>query len=351
MNQQSLIDEIADEIISDEYHSSVSESELEFLKSLRNFVSGRLARVSDFFSNKATPQLRPRMIQFPPADRRPPKPLDERAILESAISAGNRSENGLTDILFSKRYPHLKNTGIQRNNPAYHQLSSEWIAIRNTLVRPRLRASSLEPVPASGPSPQTSPGSDVQTLRVKVADVASKEWASWGYGVKTEYQEEMQKVILRYWREGPGYIPADLKDPWSAAFISWVVKKAGADNHFKASGAHTTYTYHAKQNRLQNLPNCYKAYSISELRPIVGDIVINNRAKNTFTYENIRPNVPGTHGDIVVSVGSSSIKVIGGNKGNKQYPKNGVTVNQRTLLLNQQGLIDKAGYFAILRLS
>ncbi len=57
-----------------------------------------------------------------------------------------------------------------------------------------------------------------------------------------------------YWREGLGHSrAADVRlnrNPWSAAFISYAFRAAGAGDRFSYSRRHSEYIYHAMNNRL-----------------------------------------------------------------------------------------------------
>ena len=95
-----------------------------------------------------------------------------------------------------------------------------------------------------------------------------------GNGAVKETEPRVRRVLQDYWKTGTGnnYSEAQVGNPafqnahpWSAAFISWVMKTAGAGNAFRYSSAHATYTKWAKDNRLANNANPFKAYRITEL--------------------------------------------------------------------------------------
>ena len=91
------------------------------------------------------------------------------------------------------------------------------------------------------------------------------------------------KRIGDYWREGLGlkFDGRDRNVPWSAAFISWVIKKAGAGNKFKYSGRHSKYIRDAiKKRKMNERRAAFKGYRINEVVPQVGDLVCASRGKD-----------------------------------------------------------------------
>jgi LAS superfamily LD-carboxypeptidase LdcB len=197
-------------------------------------------------------------------------------------------------------------------------------------------------------SPSTSPAlpsqSSASALRARAVALANQEWNRWGKGKINESDPKLRPVIEGYWRNGPGYKPSEPNwwsaVPWSAAFISWVMQKAGAGADFKYSGAHAAYTAAAKQNRLANNNNPFKAYRTSEVKPRVGDLVCKSRSGSGATYDNIAPGM-ATHCDIVTAVGPNRLVTVGGNVSN--------SVNQTPVPTDANGFINKPGYFAVIK--
>jgi hypothetical protein len=181
-----------------------------------------------------------------------------------------------------------------------------------------------------------------------MARTAVREWERWGRGSIQEDSPAMRATLRDYWQAGAGINPDTAWNdpqwwsnfPWSAAYISWVARNAGAGNAFSYSGAHSKYIVAAKQNRLQNNANPFKAYRITEVQPRIGDLICTSRASSGATYDNIRYPM-ATHCDVVTDVRPGQVVSIGGNVSQ--------SVSRTAVPLDQQGRIAKPGYFAVIR--
>ncbi|WP_050886787.1 DUF2272 domain-containing protein [Bradyrhizobium sp. ORS 285] len=120
--------------------------------------------------------------------------------------------------------------------------------------------------------------------------------------------------------------------PWSAAFISWVMRKAGAGDRFHYSPQHSIYIFRAKNDLRLGTPNAgYYCYQLREMKPKVGDLVCwARRAGIDYEHQN-GGDYPG-HCDLVVEVGANEVQVVGGNVGN--------SVTKRPLALNAGGFLE-----------
>lgn len=93
-----------------------------------------------------------------------------------AIAAGNRDENALTDMEFAARHPERKGAKIK---PGEAALAKEWTSLRDSIVRPALKAPVKLPTApaaalasesaASAPAPLAAP----VPLAVPVAPAAA----------------------------------------------------------------------------------------------------------------------------------------------------------------------------------
>lgn len=133
----------------------------------------------------------------------------------------------------------------------------------------------------------------------------------------------------------------DTWEPWSAAFMSWVMRQAGLGPRFTYSEWHAHYIRRAIRAR-RNLDEneVFWAYRLSERAPRVGDLVCYARqADIDFDHQK---DVYKSHTDLVVEVRPGEIDVIGGNVQD--------SVTLKTLATDVRGhLIDRhERWFAVL---
>lgn len=198
--------------------------------------------------------------------------------------------------------------------------------------------------PHAGPIPGTTPVGNGSALGNKIVQLANQEHQRWQQGRVKESDPRMRPVLENYWRKGAGWLPDDpawwANYPWSAAFISWVMRQAGAGSDFKYSAAHAVYTKAAKDNRLAGNQNPFKAYRISEAASQPGDLVCKSRAGSGATYDNIREGMQ-THCDIVTEVQPGRLLTIGGNVSD--------SVKITPVSIDGNGRISAPGYFAVIK--
>lgn len=146
----------------------------------------------------------------------------------------------------------------------------------------------------------------------KIAQTALRELQAWNLGTLKETDVQgLQIIKTKYW-------PACRKDsypleqPWSAAFISFVLKDAGVSD-FPASCGHIEYF---KSIRESSGGSCstHKIQEINSIQP--GDIVCQCRGDTNCRISYDYTGSAEAHCDIVVERIGNSISVIGGNLGN-----------------------------------
>ena len=222
-------------------------------------------------------------------------------------------------------------------------LRMQWLTRGTAGQRRRPTRPALPPLP--GPA-----AFDAEALRKKAVEIAKQELARWGNGKIKETDPRLRQTLQDYWKTGTGASfsqdqlgnPAFQKaNPWSAAFISWLMKTAGAGDAFKYGSYHAAYTRAAIDNRLANNRNPFKAYRISEVAPRAGDLVCRRRAGSGATYDNVRPPMK-THCDIVTEVRPRSVVTVGGNVSD--------SVAQKILPTDANGRIVGPDYFAVIRI-
>jgi len=202
---------------------------------------------------------------------------------------------------------------------------------------------------------------DVPDLRRRILDIAVQEWGYFGFHVVDETQIEdddwdrgqapprrfvwldptesarVAASIAGYWAatrdgswilarqndhwNGPEGIGARWRDPWSAAFISWVMCESGlgSDDRFRRHIAHHVYIDQAIEARDDpDSAAAYAAYDVGELPLEPGDLVCRARRGAYRTIAERRRDLGvgvRSHCDIVVDVEPERGRVlaIGGN--------------------------------------
>ena len=156
------------------------------------------------------------------------------------------------------------------------------------------------------------------------------------------------KRLTDYWVQGGG-VNWDAKkmtdEAWSAAFISYLMKKSGAGNNFKYSISHSEYIRDAVKNRKEGNNKTFRAFRPQEVKIEVGDLVCYPR-QSGVSFDKTGSYM--SHCDIVTTVNKLEALSIGGNISD--------SVSQTKLPLNSKGFIDKSkdgksygGYFAVIK--
>lgn len=198
-------------------------------------------------------------------------------------------------------------------------------------------------------------------LRRRIVDVAAQEWAFFGFTVVDQTVEaapqpgarrtrgrrrprmspaESMRVadsIGGYWSatpdgswmidrqndrwNGSAGAASRWRDPWSAAFVSWVMCEGGVGdrNQFQRAIAHHTYIDQAIRARDGRAPNAaFAAYDAGEAQVLPGDLLCTGSRPNYRSIADRRRQMgvgARTHCDVVVKVDDESgrILAIGGN--------------------------------------
>lgn len=194
-------------------------------------------------------------------------------------------------------------------------------------------------------------------LAARIVAVAVKERDRWGNGASKEWESEMIPILQDYWRTGagrtvPGTAEWHKKNPWSAVFVSWVMRRAGART-FPGAAAHRQYISTIKRRTERgDTSSEFWVYPIHRATPAVGDLICADRPTGNrcsgATYENIDNGTQWpTHCDVVVAVDRAKrlVHVVGGNVSQsvKQKP---YKLDAQGFLLPKQG----CGHFAVIKL-
>jgi hypothetical protein len=170
-------------------------------------------------------------------------------------------------------------------------------------------------------------------------------------GAKSETDDPQYKYVKEYWvgignnkltgktqiKDSKGKL---FRPAWSAAFISFVVRAAGAGDKFRYGEAHCHYIVQGMKDRESGKEQAaYWTFAAEERAPQLGDLICAGReyaseydyriAKFQYAADGFFP----SHCDVVVSVdpGKGLLRVIGGNVSN--------SVSMSTYAIDQHGFL------------
>jgi hypothetical protein len=165
--------------------------------------------------------------------------------------------------------------------------------------------------------------------RRKVVELAMSEWLRWGAQATHRNGPKQHHTgygawVAHYWKVGTGN---ESRAAWSGAFVSYVMKEAGAGVSWPATGSHAHYIRIATQNR-ERRSGHFWARRLSEYAPRPGDLVCNS-LESGIDYDSQPDRNYASHCDIVVDVRAGWIAVVGGNLSN--------SVAKRALMTDSAG--------------
>ena len=191
----------------------------------------------------------------------------------------------------------------------------------------------------------------VDSRKYKIVEAAKEEWVFFGQqkvvidgdeesiphvGIWEDDNYSHSDRVNQYWRAVGKYRLSgnDCKEPWSAAFISWVMQEAGVPQYlFPPAIAHRSYLNHFLADA-NNPDAVFIPHTIQEYKPRSGDLICANRGKGTPTEEiDDIPDIlnPRLHCDIVVETQGQTLQAIGGNVRN--------SVSKTILTLSPEGYL------------
>ncbi len=168
------------------------------------------------------------------------------------------------------------------------------------------------------------------------------------YHFDSENDPGLAKQIEKYWTDLGLKFPG-VDEAWSAVFISWCVKQAGATKaEFNFNPQHSQFVYTAIQNALNNV-GVFRAFAIDDYAPSIGDIIQNNRGGNDFDYDYAKTHKSYiSHSAIVVETGTDFkggyATTIGGNESD--------SIRMKLVRLNNKGKIvqrDNSPYICVIQ--
>lgn len=217
--------------------------------------------------------------------------------------------------------------------------------------KPATAARQPSPTQTSG---TTATGPARSSIKQRILKIAEQEWDFFGrQTVRLDGAEESIPHVGKWEDDGdpwstrvnwywsavgkPGLDGFDCKEPWSAAFISWVMRESGlSTSQFPPSDAHWNYLRYFVDH--SGYPgSAFVSHRITEYSPKPGDLICATRGNHGFIPVYDQP--PGVvltghsklHCDIVAERNRNRLGSIGGNVRNS-VSKTWVTLNAKGLL-------------------
>lgn len=172
-------------------------------------------------------------------------------------------------------------------------------------------------------------------FKKKLINLANEEFDKWNKGgvrIKEGSQDTIQD-LRDYWEKGAGVKQNDnyyVEEAWSSAFISYLMRMAGAGDDFKYAPSHSQYISEAVKNRKENNSKKFKAYKPNEVEVNVGDLVCYPR-QSGVGYDSGAGYK--SHCDLIINVNGDKAVGVGGNVSD--------SVSKKDYVL-KEGKIDKS---------
>lgn len=185
------------------------------------------------------------------------------------------------------------------------------------------------------------PASDA---RERLIEVAAAQWVRFKRGKGKEHVDPFFRFVGEFWDELDPALNLDGRNRdqfWSAAFISFITRKAGYDD-FKFSKAHHTYIRDAIKKRNANEAAApFWGFRLTEHQPALGDLVAGWR-ESRVTFDTLPGGFFASHTDVVVEVRDNEVRTLGGNVNH--------SVSLKVMGLDGNGCLRNEGQrFAVLR--
>ena len=166
-----------------------------------------------------------------------------------------------------------------------------------------------------------STNSNFKTKLINLANAEFNKWNRNGVKIKEGNQDTIQD-LRKYWKTGAGINGSDNyynNNAWSASFISYLMKQAGAETDFKYNSSHSVYIREAVNNRKQNNSKKFKAYRPNEVDVQIGDLVCYPRQAGV-NYDTSSAYM--SHCDLIISINNNTAVGVGGNVSNSVSKSN-----------------------------
>ena len=171
---------------------------------------------------------------------------------------------------------------------------------------------------------------------------AVQQWIRFERGAGKETVNPFFKFVGEYWQAlGINLDGKDIDQPWSAAYLSFVARKAGYTG-FKFSANHARYILDAKKKREDNTTSApFWLFRLNEQKPQLGDLLCLRRQPG-ITFDNLPSGGFKSHCDLIVELREKTVRALGGNV------QDSVTLS--TYSLTPDGFVKEEGrLFALIR--
>jgi hypothetical protein len=155
-----------------------------------------------------------------------------------------------------------------------------------------------------------------EAAREALVTEAVRQWERFKFGQGKETVDPFFKIVGEMW--AAINLPHDGRDdiPWSAAAISFMVRKAAAGHagygQFKFAASHSKYVHDAIRKAGQaGAP--FHGFRLFEHKPQVGDLVARSREGAISFEQAAASDAFKSHTDIIVAVHADAVLAIGGN--------------------------------------
>jgi hypothetical protein len=173
----------------------------------------------------------------------------------------------------------------------------------------------------------------VSAPKEALISAAAEQWLRFDRSNKSEIDDPQYKIVGEYWQAiGLNLNGFNRDQPWSAAFISFVARKAGYDK-FKFDASHSTYVHDAVDKRKAGDASApFWGFNVGDHKPQLGDLVCRSRGGSQITSMDSLPSGGFiSHCDIIFEIKDTEVRTLGGNVEQ--------TVNITSYPLNSSGFL------------
>ena len=168
----------------------------------------------------------------------------------------------------------------------------------------------------------------VTPAREALMAAAIAEWFRFNKGQGEEHKSPYFRYVGEMWQAiGLGLDGKDRDVPWSAAFISWIVRKGGPSyTGFRFAAAHARYINQAIKAKLSGAVAPFWGYRLHEHQVQLGDLICQWRTNQVGYDFASTHDAFFSHCDVVVEIDGAGVRALGGNNsqtvGFKSYARN-----------------------------